>query len=396
MLSLSQAHFDGVASLIGNWDAGHADRLRVEAHLDGLRIEGDDSVALAAERLAAAEDVDEVATAALVLLECGDRKDAQPVLDRLMAGELDLCDAIRRGLRLARIGKILDELQTQMHQANAITRAAIADVLTFHRGKISIDLNELARLEEPMIRRCAAEAAGRRQNPTDATLVRALIEDQNPTVRRSALRGSARLRLQGLDDLCRTRAVADIPCLDSIRFLSVCGTEVDAKLLIQLSKNETTALAAVYAMGGIGVPVLIPTLIELLANPELADPAAIALERIASYSVPRGDPPAPPPDATEDALDFWDPPSPPIPGTAQNWWTEKRNQFTDGKRYQAGICVSDNPLGERFDELPDQVRFELYLRERARGGESVPDWELETWPQYQRKPDWSLGSAPVA
>ncbi|MEQ1827168.1 MAG: hypothetical protein ABL921_14530, partial [Pirellula sp.] len=262
--------------------------------------------------------------------------------------------------------------------------------LAFHRCKVSVDLSEFARHEEPVVRRCAAEAAGRLQNKAHSVFVARLIADPVPAVRRSALRAAARLRLQGLGDMCRTRAVAAKPCLESIRFLAVCGTEADSRLLIQLTKNESTAVAAVQAMGGIGTPVLIPYLLELLSDPVLGDPAAIALERIAFFSAPRGDAPEPPPHASEEVLDFWNPPSPPIPGPAFDWWNEHKSDFQAGKQYQAGICVSENPLGEHFDNLPDEVRYDLYLRAHALGAVSVPDWELETWPQHERNPGWAL------
>jgi uncharacterized protein (TIGR02270 family) len=390
VVPLSQAHFDGVSALIGNWNHSAADRARAEAFLDGLRIEGRESVELATSRLVAAEDADEVAAAALVILDCGEREDAKLLLEKLAEGELETCFAIGRGLRLALIGKILDDLQRLMDHSTAITRAAIADVLSFHRSKIAIDLGDLARHDEPMVRRYAAESAGRTRDSSHQAFVRNLIADPIPTVRRSALCAAARLSLQGLGDICRTRAVADNPCRESIEFFAVCGTESDARLLVQLTKNEKTSLAAVKSMGGVGAPVLILYLIELMADPVLGDAAAQSLERIAFYSVPRGDPPQPPPDATEEELDFWNPPSPPIPELAKAWWHENKSLFSNGRRYQAGVCISENPLGEHFDQLPDEVRYDLYMRERALGNLSVPDWELETWPQHERNPSWAL------
>ena len=80
------------------------------------------------------------------------------------------------------------------------------------------------------------------------------------------------------------------------------------------------------------------------------------MERITNYSVPRSAPPDPPANATEEELDFWNPPSPPIPSAGEVWWREHNEQYRDGKRYQAGICVSENALVEHFDQLPDEVR----------------------------------------
>jgi hypothetical protein len=54
-----------------------------------------------------------------------------------------------------------------------------------------------------------------------------------------------------------------------------------------------------------------------------------------------------------------------------------------------GISVSDDALGPHFDELPDRSRRDVYFRQRCLFNNQTPDWELETWPQYQRNPAWS-------
>jgi len=34
-------------------------------------------------------------------------------------------------------------------------------------------------------------------------------------------------------------------------------------------------------------------------------------------------------------------------------------------RYQAGLCISDDPLGLVFGQLPLAIGYDVYLRERA-------------------------------
>jgi hypothetical protein len=70
---------------------------------------------------------------------------------------------------------------------------------------------------------------------------------------------------------------------------------------------------------------------------------------------------------------------------ARAWWDANAPRFESTGRYQAGLRVSDEPLGPVFDQLPATVRYDVYLRERALVP-GTPDWELETWTWRQRCP----------
>ena len=188
---------------------------------------------------------------------------------------------------------------------------------------------------------------------------------------------------------CRQRCAEQQPCHDAIRFLGVIADPHDFSLLRKLATHEGTAVAALEAMGNCGATELIPNILAALNIPLTADAAARSLERISGRMVPRSDPPPPPDHLTEDELDFWSHPGDPIPEAAHQWWKQNHYYFEAGKRYQAGRCVSDEPLGPVFDELPDEIRYDVYLRERALRFNQTPDWELETWPRHQRNLGWS-------
>lgn len=363
---------------------------RADAFLDGLRVDAEAAVLLAGERFESPEEPLELATATLVLLECGRDNEGKPILERLKEGDPEVCDAIRRGLRLSKVGRIRQGLFELLGHVNPCIRATSLDVLAFHRQPPIADLDSLNNHEDPYVRRCVAEALGRLQPFQHEDILRLLIADLDPKVRQSALRAAARQGMRGLVHLCRARAASDPPCLDSIRFLGIVGSGEDLEQLFQLTRNPLTSTPAIQAIGALGLPSSIPQLLHLLGEPPLNDAAALAIERITGFSVPRGDVPKPPANATEDELDFWAPPAVAIPEPAQEWWRENKSNFADGKRYQAGICVSDDPLGIHFNDLPYEVRCDIYLRERALHGAKVPDWELETWPWYQRNPGWAL------
>ena len=182
-------------------------------------------------------------------------------------------------------------------------------------------------------------------------------------------------------------AVARAGVLDgeAIEFLGVVAKPADVGLLAGLLEHETHATSAVRGLGRCGWPAAAPLLLEVLKNEALAEDAATAFQRIAGLELPRGPLPAPPTGLTEDELDLWEPVPPVDAAAARAWWRGESPRFDQGKRYQAGLCVSDNPLGGVFDQLPMASRYDVYLRERALVT-GVPDWELETWWQQQRVP----------
>ena len=160
----------------------------------------------------------------------------------------------------------------------------------------------------------------------------------------------------------------------------------------QRTTDPATAKAAMNGLGRLGLPAAGPFLLEFLTHPELADCAAAAIERITGQPVPRGAPPEPPPGLTEDKLDLWEPKPTVDAPRARDWWQANTARFDPAKRYQAGLRVSDAPLGPVFDRLPLAIRYDVYLRERALTP-GTPDWELETWTWKQKKPAGETSAA---
>ena len=150
-----------------------------------------------------------------------------------------------------------------------------------------------------------------------------------------------------------------------------------------------------------GLPAHVPLLPQGMDSAELAEPAAAvwrqlelckgiivvdqaaAFWRITGQEVPRGPAPEPPPGLTEDELDLWEPQPPVDLPRARDWWKGNAARFAPAKRCQAGLCVSDAPLGPVFDPLPLAIRYDIHLRKRALIA-GTPDWELETWPWKQK------------
>lgn len=384
-IAILQTHYDSLSVLVRSV-GDRSSAVRADAELDGLVIAGDESVMLAKEVLTDPQSEEEVAAATMVACELQSTTLYPAVLNLLYGQNPELQNGVRSGLRLCNINPVIDELLRMTNEVETPAKIAILDVLTFHRMPVRMDLQQLSKVDDPENRCLLLECLGRSRN---ANLVATFSQDTDPTIRKAFWKAMARSGHPDIVNRCRRRCVEGQPCHDAIRFLGVIGSSEDFNLLRRLSRDEAAATAAVEAMGILGATELIPDIIAALANPVTSQAAAGALERISGRGVPRNDPPPPPDHLTEEELDFWFHPGDPIPEAAKTWWKQNHYYFEAGKRYQAGRCVSDNPLGPVFEDLPDEIRADVYLRERAIFPDTTPDWELETWPRYQRNPAWA-------
>ncbi len=378
-------HFESLADLVGNIGIP-SEALRAGAELDALMIWGRDAGDLAIAELAAPKAPERLTAATITVLAL-QAEEAYPTIVRHFCGDNpEFQDAVRIGLRLSNPEGILRALLEAVKVASDLTKIAFVDVATFHRRNPHVDPRVLTKVDDPSYRAILLESIGRLREPT---LVLHFEADSDPVVRRVFWRSLALSGDLVLPNRCRKKCVQDPPCHDAIRFLGVVGSVEDLPLLKKLAQVEETAQPAVQALGILGASEAIPELIRMLSDPRTAHVAADALERITGRGVARSDPPPPPDHLTEDELDFWFHPGDPIPEVAHEWWRQNHYYFERNKRYQAGRCVSDDPLGSGFDELPDTIRRDVYLRERALHPQTTPDWELDTWPCHHRNPGWA-------
>ena len=218
----------------------------------------------------------------------------------------------------------------------------------------------------------------------NARLLERFIGHDSSRVREAALRASARSGLRELRAFCR-EATDRGGVVEAVDFLGVVGSIDDLARLRRAVANPRLAKAAVGGLGRLGLASGVPVLLDCLSTPDLTEAAAAAIQRITGLEVPRGALPEPPPELTEDELDFWEPVAPVDVTATRKWWRANASRFDPEKRWQFGLCVSDVPLGPVFDQLPLCVRYDVYLRERALTP-GTPDWELETWSWKQKNP----------
>jgi hypothetical protein len=365
-------------------DAVTAWAMRCDANLDGLRVAG--AAGLAAAHDAVGDEPDAAAVLALLLAEWAP---AEPSLARAAVALLhddapDIRHAAWWGLRLAPVHSLEPQLGEIAERGTwTAARAAALDLLAFHRRPVGTPIPEPPDEEGDEIAWLLAEAGGRTPGAWTASHLARYLAHDSPRVREAALRASARCGLPEVVPVCRA-AVEGSCCPEAVSFLGVVGGESDLPILQRAATEPAVATAAVEALGRLGIAAALPSLLYFLDVPALAESAVGAIARITGQEVPRDEAP-PPPGLTDDELDLWESDPPVDVAGERRWWQAHARHFDPARRYQYGLCVSDDPLGAVFDQLPMNARCDVYLRHRALVL-GTPDWELETWPWRQRNP----------
>lgn len=366
-----------------NLDALRANFERFEANLDALRIAGEVAIATVSPLV----DDDPHAAAVLAILlaehETAPEEGAQKAVGLLRHESRAIRIAANWGLRLARCGAIEAALRACAEGVSTFAGAAALDILAFHRLPIEVDVDSVPDEIDADIALRTIEAAGRVAGAWQGRHLRRFLAHADGRIREAALRAAARSAVPELKDCCRAAVAASTPP-EAIEFLGVVGDKEDLRRLLTAAEKAekagemVAAKAAVRGLGRLGYPGAVPFLLGLLEHEGLGGTAAAAAERILGKKLPRGPLPKPPAGASADEVDVWEAEAPVGAKGAAEMWKGVGGRFEEGKRYQAGVCVSEDPLGGAFGELMLASREGVYLRERA-GGRRVGDLESEGW-----------------
>ena len=362
---------------------------RCEASLDALRIYGESGIEITRARA----ELEPEATSVYALL-LADSQDGQPVnagcAEALLQSESEgIRLAAWRGLRMASSLYIEPHLRELIGNRKwNFTSSAAFDIIAFHRIPVGVEIEELPEEEDDEISWLLVEGGGRTPGAWTAVQMNLFLEHESVRVREAVMRASARSAVPELLEACREAAARMGPLdAEAISFLGVVGGQEDVVRLQATLSNPEVSGAGIAGLGRLGLPSVVPILLGELESEVHAEQAAEAYWRITGQEVPKGEAPGPPEGLSEDELDFWEPTPPILAEQAKAQWQSSSVRFDPAKRYQVGLCVSDDPLGEVFDQLPLGIRYDVYLRERALTP-GTPDWELETWTWRQKSPNY--------
>jgi uncharacterized protein (TIGR02270 family) len=335
-------------------DLAHLDD-RIEAHIDGLRIAGDEGWELLKEALAF-EEAGEVFAAAVLAFETGVEERMQTVL-QAASDDYELS----RGL-VSALGW-LSFNQTNAHIKNleaaespALRRIGLA-AYTVHRHDPGEFLTNALSDDDSMLRARALRAAGELGRKDLLPLLKDHTKEDDENCRFSAAWSAALFgdasSIRVLRNIAQDEGRhAEKACSMALRLIHLSDAH---EWLQTLSKSPALRRLAVMGCGVIGDPMSVPWLIQMMQAEELARVAGESFTMITGVDIAHedleGEWPegfeAGPSESPEDEDVEMDPDEDlpwPEPGLIADWWNKNKGSFQDGTRYLLGKPISPEHL----------------------------------------------------
>lgn len=335
-------------------DLAHLDD-RIDAHIDGLRIAGDEGWKICKEALTW-EEAGEVFTAAVLAFETAVEERIQAVLE---AGSDDY--ELSRGL-ISALGWLpfnqtngyIQDLVTA--ESPALRRIGLA-TYAVHRQNPGQLLTDALSDDDALLRARALRAAGEIGRKDLLPLVEAHLKEDDENCRFSAAWSAAIIGDSCAVSVLRSIAESEEPhaekaCCMALRLMHLSDAHV---WLQELSKNPNLQRLAVIGYGVIGDPMSVPWLIRMMDVEELARVAGESFTMITgvdlAYEDLEGEWPegfeAGPTESPEDEDVELDPDEDlpwPEPELISGWWNKNKGAFRNGTRYLLGQPISHEHL----------------------------------------------------
>jgi uncharacterized protein (TIGR02270 family) len=323
--------------------------LRVEAHLDGLRIAGPYGWQTVKDSLKL-EEPGEIFAAAVIAFESGDPKRTDLILEAGTA-----TPELARGL-VSAIGwlppKKADRLIKALLASEAKPRRRVGVAgAAIRRLDFEKDFLAAVKDNDPLLRARGLRAVAEMGMTKHAALFTRYLDADEPAVGVAAAWGGALVSR----DAVALRSFATAPGRKSREALVLAVRRMTPVAAVtwreKLAANPKTLRQAVIAAGAAGDPAAIPWLLDQTSAPPVARVAGEALSMITgvdlAYQDLDGDRPegfeAGPNDDPKDENVEPDPDEDlpwPQPKLLRAWWDSQRSRFTSGKRYLVGREIS--------------------------------------------------------
>ncbi len=349
---------------------------RIESHLDGLRIGGEEGWAVAKEALAPLE-AGEVFVTTVLAAESGDEA---RVAEAMAAGVASL--AAVRGLvsalgwlPFAQASPVIQRLAAE--KAPIMQRAAIG-ALAAHRRHPGTLLRDAIASDDPTLAARALKAVGELGRKDFAPAVETQLGAKDEGVRFAAAWSGTLLGIEKAVAVLIELAGKGAPRAEkaaTLAFRRMASSEA-AKVVNRLGGSPATSRAALKGAGALGDPAAIPWLIDRMQVPELARPAGEAFTMITGVDLelqtlagkhPEGfhSGPTESPEDENVAMD----PDEDLPWPDQKrvfaWWKGNQPNLKNGVRHLLGKPIAPewlaHVLANGFQRQRAAAAFELAL-----------------------------------
>jgi uncharacterized protein (TIGR02270 family) len=324
---------------------------RVEAHLDGLRIAGDDGWTFCEEQLAAKE-AGEVFAGGVIAFESGRAERIAKVIS-VVEEESATADGLVSALGWLTFEQAQRSIQDLLRSDHPIRQRVGIAAAAVHRRYPGESLARFVRAENPALRARALKAIGELGDASLKTNVEAALRDADVTYRFAAAWSGALLGVPAAVLALREIAESGSPRAAAAAAMASRRMDLSAAQSWQkwLASDPKRIRLAILTAGVVGDPSSVPWLISLMGQLPLARPAGEAFTSITGVDLAYRDLERKPPEdfnagPTEDPKDEnvdMDPDDNlpwPEPALVQKWWEKNRGQFQNGTRYLLGKPMS--------------------------------------------------------
>lgn len=323
---------------------------RVEAHLDGLRIAGDEGWRFCETQLAA-HGAGEAFAAGVIACEAANAERVNQVLSvvkqKPAAGE-----GLVSALGWLSFGQAQTHIQDLLRSDHPVQQRAGIAAAAIHRRHPGEALARFIRSENPAVRARALQAVGELGDANLRAAVESALRDPEAGCRFAAAWSGALLGIPAAVPALRELAESGSPRAGVAAMLALRRMDLATAQAWQkwLGGDAKQIRLAVLAAGVIGDPGFVPWLISLMGRLPLARLAGESFTLITGVDLAYRDLERKPPPAfdagpTEDPQDEnvdldpddnlpW-----PEPALVQKWWDKSRGQFPAGAR-----CLLGKPM----------------------------------------------------
>lgn len=320
---------------------------RLEAHLDGLRIAGDEGWKICEEQLAANE-TGEVFTAGVMAFESG-RPERIARVFAIVEEVPETVGGVESALGWLPLDQAQGHVRDLLRSDKVIQQCVGIAGAGIHRRHPGEALARLIRSENPAVRARALKAVGELGDASLRTNVESALRDADVECRFAAAWSAALLGVSTAVQILREIAESGSPRAIAAAGLALRRMDLAAAHSWQkrFAEDAKRIRFAITAAGVIGDPVAVPWLISLMRQLPLARLAGESFTMITGVDLAYRDLERKPPEdfnagPTEDPKDEnvdMDPDDNlpwPEPTLVQNWWDKNRGGFQSGTRYLLG------------------------------------------------------------
>jgi uncharacterized protein (TIGR02270 family) len=362
---------------------------RIEAHVDGLLVIGEENLYSFVEPGLSGDDEMPAFAAAYVLLRVGTPASIARVLLAFTKGKGKRLDGIREALAFGSAQPVHADLTTLLLSGPLEVGVAAGEALVLQNA-IRPAFEHIARFlgaEDPGVRAAAWRIVANATISVPAEQFERGLHDDDQAVRSGSFVAAAWTAYPGFAAYCRRLAATPSPAaIEPLTTFAAIAPLTEYQTMATLATAPALGPARLRIAGAFGHPALLDLVLQEMENPDPAVAASASdaftkMTGIAVYSDQRATVQSTGAPKDDVEAEFQEEVQLPDIALARRHWESVKSRFVDTARLCRGFDISQAIPRETFAALDTESRWELCLRARLTGGWPGTPVSLQSFPQ---------------